>query len=132
MTRISEIITLWLLIILGFLAHTQADMLPLFWGQNITTMPSDSAPVGLMLFMAALTYMLPTLAILVLLYGKGRWARIANAVLSCIYGLFCILHMSEWAEGFNVVQLMVMPLMAVLGIVLAIKSVRYARKENKV
>ena len=78
-------------------------------------------------FMAALSYTLPVASVLLLVYGKGRGVRVANAVLACLYGVFCILHMGEWIGDFNPVQLTVMPLMAVIGVILAVQSVRYAK-----
>ena len=127
MTKQTEIILLWTLIVLGFLAHSQIDMLPAFWGQSIVAMPADSAPAGMRAFMAALSYTLPVASVLLLVYGKGRGVRVANAVLACLYGVFCILPMGEWIGDFNPVQLTVMPLMAVIGVILAVQSVRYAK-----
>ena len=127
MTKQTEIILLWTLIVLGILAHSQIDMLPAFWGQSIVAMPADSAPAGMIAFMAALSYTLPVASVLLLVYGKGRGMRVANAVLACLYGVFCILHMGEWIGDFNPVQLTVMPLMAVIGVILAVQSVRYAK-----
>lgn len=131
MDKRIELIVLWILIVLGFLAHSQADMLPAFWGQSIVAMPADEAPTGLIAFMVAVTYLLPAVVVLVLMYGKGRGGRLLNAVLACLYGMFCLLHMLEWAEAFNPVQLVVMPMMAVVGIVLAVKAVHYAQMKEE-
>lgn len=130
MTKQTEVILLWTLIVLGFIAHSQTEMLPAFWGQSIVAIPAGSAPAGMIAFMAAITYLLPVVAILLLTYGKGKGVRVANAVLASLYGVFCILHMGEWAEGFNPVQLTVMPLMAVVGVILAVQSVRYAKSDG--
>ena len=127
MTRQTEIILLWTLIIVGFLSHSQVDMLPAFWGQSIVAIPTGSAPASMIALMAVLTYALPVVSILLLVYAKGMCGRLINAVLACLYAVFCILHMGEWAESFNPVQLAVMPLMAVIGVILAVQSVRYAK-----
>ncbi len=128
MRKQIELITLWILIIIGFIAHTQTDMLPAFWGQSIALMPSDKTPVGMIAFMAALTYTLPVTAILIVIYGKNKGMKRTNAFLACIYALFCILHMGEWFDSFNPVQLTIMPLMAIIGCILAFKSVRYSKQ----
>lgn len=128
MTKQIELIVLWVLIVLGFLTHTLADVMPAFWGESIVAMPGGVAPKGMIAFMLILTYTLPALAILGLVYGKCKAYRIANAVLACIFGVFCILHMGEWVDTFNPVQLAVMPLMAVIGVVLAVQSIRFVKE----
>ena len=37
--------------------------------------------------------------------------------------------MLEWLDQFNPVQLTIMPLMAIVGIILAVKSIKYVREK---
>ena len=127
MEKKNRIILFWILTILGFLAHSLADALPAFWGQSIAAQPGP-APVGMMSFMVCLTYLVPVIGILLMVYG-GKTARMINAVLSCFLALFTLLHMSELLEAFNPVQLLVMPMMFVLALLMAIDSVKVC-KEN--
>ena len=127
MEKKNRIILFWILTILGFLAHSLADALPAFWGQSIAAQPGP-APVGMMSFMVCLTYLVPVIGILLLVYGS-KTARIINAVLACFMAVFTLLHMSELLEAFNPVQLLIMPMMFVLALLMAIDSVKVC-KEN--
>ena len=127
MEKKKRIILFWTLTVLGFLSHSLADALPAFWGVSIASQQGP-APVGMMAFMVCLTYLVPVVGILLLLYG-GRKARIINAVLACFMAMFTLLHMSELVEGFNPVQLLIMPMMTVVAVLMAIDSVRICKKK---
>lgn len=127
MEKKNRIILFWTLTILGFLAHSLADALPAFWGDNIAAQQGP-APVGMMAFMVCLTYFIPVVGILLMVYG-GRTAKVINAVLACFMALFTLLHMSELIEGFNPVQLLIMPMMFVLALLMAIDSVRICKQK---
>lgn len=127
MEKKNRIILFWTLTILGFLAHSLADALPAFWGDSIAAQQGP-APVGMMAFMACLTYFIPVVGILLMVYG-GKTAKVINAVLACFMALFTLLHMSELIEGFNPVQLLIMPMMFVLALLMAIDSVRICKQK---
>ena len=127
MEKKNRIILFWTLTILGFLAHSLADALPAFWGQSIAAQLGP-APVGMMAFMVCLTYLVPVVGILLMVYG-GKTARIINAVLACFMAMFTLLHMSELVEGFNPVQLLIMPMMTVVAVLMAIDSVKICKKQ---
>ena len=57
-----------------------------------------------------------------------RTARIINAVLACFMALFTLLHMIELIEGFNPVQLFIMPMMFVIALLMAMDSVKICKK----
>jgi len=127
MKKTIKIILFWILTILGFLAHSLADALPAFWGQSIAAQQGP-APVGMMSFMVCLTYLVPVVGILLMVYG-GKSAKVINAVLACFMALFTLLHMSELLEAFNPVQLLIMPMMFILALLMAINSIKIC-KEN--
>ena len=127
MEKKNRIILFWTLTVLGFLSHSLADALPAFWGESIVAQQGP-APVGMMAFMVCLTYLVPVIGILLMVYG-GKTARMINAVLACFMALFTLLHMSELLEAFNPVQLLIMPMMFVLALLMAIDSVKVC-KEN--
>ena len=128
MERKQRIILFWVLTIVGFLSHSLSDMLPAFWGESIATM-NPPAPVGMIAFMMCLTYTIPVIGILLVVYGKSKGLRIVNAVLACFTGVFCIFHMSELFMEFNPVQLLNMPFMALIGVLLAIDSIKFVKEK---
>jgi hypothetical protein len=127
MEKKNRIVLFWTLTILGFLSHSLADALPAFWGQSIVA-EQGPAPVGMMAFMVCLTYLVPVIGILLMVYG-GKTAKVINAVLACFVALFTLLHMSELLEAFNPVQLFIMPMMFVVALLMAIDSVKVCKEK---
>ena len=129
MKRQIELSVLWVVLVLGFLAHTLADVMPAFWGESIVAMPTSSHLRELIALMMGICYTLPVLAIFLALWGKHKAWRVIHSILACLFALFCLLHMLEWLDQFNPVQLTIMPLMAIVGIILAVKSIKYVREK---
>lgn len=130
MKRQIELSVLWVLLVLGFLAHTLADVMPAFWGESIVAMPTSTHLRELIALMMGICYTLPVLAIFLALWGKHKAWRVIHSILACLFALFCLLHMLEWLDEFNPVQLTIMPLMAIVGIILAVKSIKYVRENQ--
>ena len=128
MEKKNRIILFWVLTIAGFLTHSLTDALPAFWGDSIVA-AEGPAPVGMISFMVCMTYFVPVVGILLMVYG-GKTAKVINAGLACIMALFTLLHMSELAEEFNAAQLFIMPMMFVLALLMAIDSIKIY-KESK-
>lgn len=129
MERKTKIVALWTLPLAGFLAHSLTDAMPAFWGESIAAM-TPPASVGMISFMMLLTYTVPAVGVLLVMFG-GRKCLAVNVVLACIMAAFTVLHMSELIDEFNPAQLLIMPLMAVVAILLARESLKI-RKEEKV
>ena len=115
-----------MLTIVGFLSHSLTDAMPAFWGESIAAM-TPPAPAGMIAFMMLLTFTVPAVGVLLVMFD-GRGCKIANAVLACIMAVFTVFHMSELIEEFNLAQLLIMPLMAVVAIIMARESLKF-RKE---
>ena len=126
MEKKNRIILFWILTIVGFLTHSLTDALPAFWGESIAA-AEGPAPVGMISFMVCMTYFIPVVGILLLVYG-GKTAKVINAVLACIMALFTLLHMSELIEEFNAAQLLIMPMMFVLALLMAIDSIKICKE----
>ncbi len=124
MERKRRILFLWASIIGGFAIHSLADLMPLFWSENISISETGKAPAGMLLFMMTASYLIPVAGMICMLYFSSRTARIVNTVLALFIALFCILHMLELIIGFNPVQLVILPVMAVTAILLAADSVK--------
>ncbi len=126
MEKKNRIVLFWTLTILGFLAHSVADALPAFWGDSIVAQQGP-APVGMMAFMCCLTYLVPVVGILLIVYG-GKVAKVINACLACFMALFTLLHMSELLEAFNPVQLLIMPMMFVIALLMSVDSIKICKE----
>lgn len=126
MERKHKIIVFWILTIVGFLSHSLTDAMPAFWGESIAAM-QPPASTGMIAFMMTISYLIPVIAILLLIYG-GKTAKTVNLVLAILMAVFTVLHLSELIEEFNAAQLVIMPMMAVIAILMAKESLKL-RKE---
>lgn len=126
MERKHKIIVFWILTIVGFLSHSLTDAMPAFWGESIAAM-QPPASTGMIAFMMTISYLIPVIAILLLIYG-GKTAKTVNMVLAIMMAIFTVLHLSELIEEFNAAQLVIMPMMAVIAILMAKESLKL-RKE---
>ncbi|MBR1706089.1 MAG: hypothetical protein IJ721_04785 [Bacteroidales bacterium] len=126
MEKKQRIILFWVLTVVGFLSHSMLELMPAFWGESIASM-DPPAPAGMIAFMACLTYLVPVAGILLTVYGKGKTARVIQAVLACLMAVFTLFHMSELFTGFTPAQLLVMPLMFVIALLMAIDSIKFCK-----
>ena len=112
----------------GFAFHCIADLLPLFWSADIAADNSGTAPEGMLLLMMALSYLIPAIGILCLLFSKRRGVLMINTVLAVFTAVFCIFHLSELITEFTLAQVAILPAMATIAILLAIDSIRMTKK----
>ena len=129
--KISKVSLLWVIIMVGFMAHIITDMLPAFWGVNIA-MPDATgvAPTGMMLFMIGMAFFVPMCGLVCMNYRTSKTMRVINLVLACAMMLFIIFHISELFIEFNPVQVVIHPVMVVLGIYLFIYSLRLVKQKS--
>ena len=126
--EISKVSFMWVVVMVGFAMHMLADLLPIFWGANVT-MPdaTGEASVGMMAFMIFLSFFMPMCGLLCMQYHSNKTMRLINFVLATIMMIFNILHASELFMEFSPVQLMIHPVMIIAGIYLFI----FSRREMK-
>ncbi|MBO7637036.1 MAG: hypothetical protein J6S89_10720 [Paludibacteraceae bacterium] len=126
--EISKVSFMWVVVMVGFAMHMLADLLPIFWGANVT-MPdaTGEASVGMMAFMISLSFFMPMCGLLCMQYRSNKTMRLINFVLATIMMVFNILHASELFMEFSPVQLMIHPVMIIAGIYLFI----FSRREMK-
>ena len=129
MTRIQKIITLWGLVLAGFLAHNIAALLPIFWAVDVAVEHAEEAPVGMMAFMAIITYTLPAVGIVTTMYGRGRRGAALVNILAAVMALFNVLHDGgELIMAFNPVQVFVLPFVLCFSILLAVESFKWYKE----
>ncbi len=126
--KISKVSLLWVIIMVGFMAHIAADILPAFWGANIA-MPDSTgeASMGMIMFMMTMAFFVPMCGLLCMNYRKFKVMRVINLVLATVMVLFNFFHTSEFFMEFNPVQLIILLAMAVLGVYLFVYSLRMVK-----
>ena len=130
-TKVSKVSLIWVIIMVGFAMHMLADMLPAFWGADIA-MPdaTGEAPTGMMLFMIGMAFFVPMCGLLCMNYRSCKAMRVINLVLAALMMLFNIFHASELIMEFSLVQLLIHPVMAALGVFLFVYSLRMLKQND--
>lgn len=129
MTRIIKICVLWLLTICGFACHSICDILPMFWGKNMAVAATDgNVDQGMIVLMMTLSFLIPACGVLCMLW-KAKTAKVINAILAVIMALFNIAHAFMELPSDNAGQYIIMPMMIVIGLVLAGNSFRYVKED---
>lgn len=130
-TKISKVSLIWVIIMVGFAMHMLTDILPIFWGANIAmTDASGEAPIGMMLFMIGMAFFVPMCGLFCMNYRSCKAMRVINLVLATVMMLFNLFHATELLSEFNPVQLLIHPVMAVLGIYLFVYSIRMVKQKD--
>lgn len=129
MTRIIKICVLWLLTICGFACHSICDVLPMFWGKDMAVAATDgNVDQGMIVLMMTLSFLIPACGVLCMLW-KAKTAKVINAILAVIMALFNIAHAFMELPSDNAGQYIIMPMMIVIGLVLAGNSIRYVKED---
>ena len=130
-TKVSKISLLWVVIMVGFAMHILADILPAFWGASIA-MPdaTGAASMGMIMLMIVMAFTVPMCGLLCMNYRNRKALRIINLALASLMMLFNIFHASELFMEFNPVQLLIHPVMAVLGVYLFVYSLRLVKQKE--
>ncbi len=106
----------------GFTAHTAADMFPLFWGHDVVMEQMDKLPQSMSALIAVISVLLPFIGLLLSFYTKRRACVVLNFVMACFISLFNLAHMAELAHPDALFgQFIIMPIIAVVSILLSVE-----------
>lgn len=129
MTKCIKITALWLLTICGFACHSICDVLPMFWGKDMAVAATDgNVDQGMIVFMMMLSFFIPACGILCML-SKARLSKVVNAALALLIALFNVVHALMELPSDNAGQYVIMPMMIVIGLILAWYSVKYTKED---
>ena len=129
MKRHIKITFLWLRTICGFACHSICDVLPMFWGRDMAVAATNGqVDQGMIVFMMTLSFFVPACGVLCMLW-KVKALKVANAVLAVLIALFNIAHAFMELPSDNAGQYAIMPMMIVIGLILAWHSVKYVKED---
>ncbi|MCR5068795.1 MAG: hypothetical protein K6A78_03195 [Prevotella sp.] len=129
MTKCIKITALWLLTICGFACHSICDVLPMFWGKDMAVVATDgNVNQGMIVFMMMLSFFIPACGILCML-SKARLSKVVNAALALLIALFNVAHAFMELPSDNAGQYVIMPMMIVIGLILAWYSIKYTKED---
>lgn len=121
MEKQTKITILWIVVMCGLSIHSLADLMPLFWGEDITVSQDGNTPTGLLVFMMTITYLIPVLGILCVMFWNKRMGRKTNAILATVMALFNAAHCFELLD-FTPVQVPMLVGNLVVSVVLCVIS----------
>ena len=113
----------------GLTIHSLADLMPLLWGVNIAVSQDGTAPSGILVFMMTITYLIPVLGILCVLFWNQRLGRKTNAIFSTVIALFNVAHCFELLD-FTPMQVPMLIGNLVVSIILCVISWRIVENEK--
>ena len=82
---------------------------------------------GMIVFMMILSFFIPACGVLCVLW-KRKVYRVVNALLAAVIGLFNIAHAFMELPSDNAGQYVVLPMMIIIGIILAWNSIKYVKE----
>jgi len=101
----------------------------MFWGKDMAVVATDgNVDQGMIVFMMTLAFLFPTCGILCMLADKSKILKVVNAMLAVLIAVFNLAHAFMELPCDNAGQYIVMPMMIVIGILLAWHSVKYAKE----
>ena len=131
MDRKQKIVTLWLMIICGFASHSITDMLPMFWGKDLRIATDGVVDQGMIVLMMTLSFLIPVCGLFCLLINsKAKVLQLVNAGLAVLIALFNVAHAFMELPSENAGQYVVLPVMVVIGLVLAWHSVKFLKEKD--
>ncbi|MBQ8020760.1 MAG: hypothetical protein IJ263_10205 [Paludibacteraceae bacterium] len=124
MTKKIKISVLWLLTIGGFACHSICDVLPMFWGKNMAVVATDgNVDQGMIVFMMLISFLFPVCGVLCMMWDN-KATKIVNAILATLIALFNIMHACMELPAEIAGQYIIMPMLIVIGVLLAWNSVK--------
>jgi hypothetical protein len=101
----------------------------MFWGKDMAVVATDgNVDQGMIVFMMMLSFFIPACGILCML-SKARLSKVVNAALALLIALFNVVHALMELPSDNAGQYVIMPMMIVIGLILAWYSVKYTKED---
>lgn len=125
-----RLIVLWILLVIGMVLHFNYHISGLIYGINVVKDNADgSIPVGL-IFIRNIFYHLPMLWVVLLLYCFKKWTYVMFFVISILYLLANLAHVSgEIFSGKNdISQITLLSTVFIVSIVLSIEHFKAIKK----
>ncbi|MCK4330499.1 hypothetical protein KAX02_11735 [candidate division WOR-3 bacterium] len=132
MSNRAKIITLWVVFLFGMTFHSLLAIMPLFWGQSIAMSPEQIAknPMASSMWMVLFFFLLPMIIIVVTLVIEAKWYKVTNFVLSILFTLMNIYHLTGHLGESPVDprQIVLLTFVLISGILLNIVSFKWIKE----
>lgn len=123
----NKIIVLWVVFLLGTLFHTQLALMPLFHGLSVAESHADALGLDLLFWLMLAFFLVPLLAILVVLFHPTQRYRSAHFGLTLVYtALNCAHLLADVAVKAPSYQIFLMTFLLFVGLILNVVSQRWS------
>ena len=132
MSNKAKVVTLWVIFLFGMTFHSLLAIMPLFWGQSIAMSPEQIAknPMASSMWMVLFFFLLPMIITVVTLFIEAKWYKVTNFVLSILFTLMNIYHLTGHLGESPVDprQIMLLTFVLISGILLNIVSFKWIKE----
>nr|WP_041919356.1 hypothetical protein [Gloeocapsa sp. PCC 7428] len=130
----EKLIALWTVFLLGTLFHTQLGLMPLFHGQDIAIADGhNSVNIAYILWGMLGFFILPMLAIVVMVFNDSKRYRIMHLNLTIFYTVLNFLHFVLDLKIIPIVwyQITLMIVLLLIGLLLNVVSLQWLRADSQ-
>lgn len=130
----EKLIALWTVFLLGTLFHTQLGLMPLFHGQDIAIADVyNSANIAYILWGMLGFFILPMLAIVVMVFNDSKRYRSVHLNLTIFYTVLNFLHVVLDLKIIPIVwyQITLMIVLFLIGLLLNVVSLQWLRADSQ-
>lgn len=101
----------------------------MFWGKNMAVVATDgNVDQGMIVFMMLISFLFPACGVLCMMWDN-KATKIVNAILATLIALFNIMHACMELPAEIAGQYIIMPMLIVIGVLLAWNSVKYVKED---
>ncbi|NJO74911.1 MAG: hypothetical protein HC833_14790 [Leptolyngbyaceae cyanobacterium RM1_406_9] len=129
----EQIITLWMVFLLGTLFHTHLGLIPLFHNQSIAVPDAHGTEnIAWILWLMLGFFVVPMLAIVITLFNDSRRYRKLHFGITAFYSVMNLLHIIAdlWVKPIAWYQITLMFILFVLGLLLNIVSWQWMQERT--
>jgi hypothetical protein len=129
-----QVIVLWILCIIGMILHFNYHVGKIFYGINVVRPGAEGKIPAMAQVLKTVYYHLPMIFIVMLLYMKQKWFRLAMFIITIPYTISHIMHVVDEFKKPVVdyyAQIPLLSIVLIISIILNKASWEYFKNENE-
>lgn len=130
MTNRVKITSLWIIFLLGMITHFILSIIPIFFGADVTMPNATGVVPPVQIWMRLFIFLIPIIVIVVTLFLEVKWYRITNFIITLLFTVINIFHLTKHAGTSPVDprQIVLLTFVLIFGIILNIVSYRWVKE----
>ena len=130
MTNRVKIVSLWIIFLFGMAFHSLLAVMPIFFGADVAIPDTTGVVPAGMMWMSLFFYLIPMIIMVIVLFIEAKWNKVTNFVLTLVFTLMNMFHLTEHASTSLVDprQIVLLTFVLIFGIILNIVSYRWLKE----